>query len=123
MDIIIKDSKIHGKGVFADRDFQKGEIVLRWHPKELSKKELIDLPKENKKYIITKDKIKYLMQSPERYVNHSCEPNTTADTDSFCDIAIKDIKKGEEITSDYKDDPYHLKMKCNCGSKKCRGAI
>jgi len=29
-DVIIKKSKIHGKGVFANRDFKKGEVVLEW---------------------------------------------------------------------------------------------
>ena len=30
MDVIIKKSKIEGKGVFAARDFKKGEIVVKW---------------------------------------------------------------------------------------------
>jgi SET domain-containing protein len=123
MDITIENSKIHGRGVFANRDFKKGEVVFKWNPKELSEEELTNLPKEDKKHVITINEIKYLMQSPEKYVNHSCEPNTNVDKLHFCDVAIKDIKKGEEITSDYWEDPYHPKMKCNCGSKKCRGFI
>jgi len=58
-----------------------------------------------------------MMQSPAKYVNSSCEFNTTVK--NFCDVAIKDIKKGDEITSDYFASEY-LKEKCNCGSGKCK---
>jgi len=33
--VVVKKSKISGKGVFASRDFKKGEIVLRWRPKKI----------------------------------------------------------------------------------------
>ena len=39
MDVIIKKSRIQGKGVFANKDFKKGEIVLRWNPKKITKEE------------------------------------------------------------------------------------
>jgi len=61
-------------------------------------------------------------QSPEKYVNHSCDANTFEK--DFCDIALKNIKKGEEITSDYGgakvSEPH---FKCNCKSKKCKQQI
>ena len=31
--VIVKKSKINKKGVFAVKDFKKGEIVLKWNPK------------------------------------------------------------------------------------------
>ena len=77
-----------------------------------------------KKYIIVdEDNEYYLMNSPERYVNHSCEPNCCTDLKNQCDIALKDIKKGEEITTDYGEDHFNDKIKCNCGSKKCKRLI
>jgi len=30
MNIIVKKSKIHGRGVFANKDFKKNEIVIKW---------------------------------------------------------------------------------------------
>ncbi len=39
------------------------------------------------------------MQSPEKFVNHSCEANTQVRNHG--DIAIRNINKGEGITSDY----------------------
>jgi hypothetical protein len=65
--------------------------------------------------------------NPARLINHSCSNN--------CDyngtglklwvIAIKDIKKGEEITADYGfgyDEDYK-QFKCKCKSKNCCGYI
>jgi SET domain-containing protein len=121
MDVIIKYSKINGKGVFANRDFMKGEKVLEWKPTRLKKSEIA---KQDKRYLITDKKgAFYLMNSPERYVNHSCYPNCYTDIKNLCDIALKNIKKGKEITTTYGKDPFNEKMKCNCGSYKCKGFI
>ena len=122
-DVIVKESKIDGKGVFADRDFTKGEIVTKWNcSKTLTKTEAENASEEDKSYI-TFVKGRYtLLQPPEKYVNHSCNPNTTVK--DFCDVAIRDITKGEEITGDYSEDsPPDFVMQCNCGSKNCRGTI
>jgi len=115
--IVVKKSKIDGKGVFANRDFKKGEIVILWKPKIISEEEFKELSEKNNHYLIKQDGNYFLMQSPEKFVNHSCEPNTKAINKS--DVAIGDIKKGEEITSNYLNPNF----KCNCGSKKCKGRI
>lgn len=119
--IIVKKSKINKKGVFAVRDFKKGEIVLKWTPKFLGKFEVEKLKNDQKHYIYKDGKDKYLlMQSPEKFVNHSCEANTQVK--NHCDIAIRDIKKGEEITSDYGKGSL-VSFECQCGSKNCRSVI
>jgi len=115
--VIIKLSKINKKGVFANRDFKKGEIVLLWKPKIISKKEFAVLTEKNNHYLLKQDGNYFLMQSPEKFVNHSCEPNTKAINKS--DVAIRKIKIGEEITSSY----LKAGSKCNCGSKNCKEII
>jgi len=121
-DIIVKKSKIHSKGVFANRDFKKGEVVLKWKPKILKKYEMEKLPVKEKHYIYQDENANYfLMQAPEKYVNHSCDANT--EVKNQCDVAIRDIKKGEEITSDYSKEGSFVSFKCRCGSKNCRGTI
>ena len=72
--------------------------------------------------------------SAARFFNHSCEPNLIIkhvywDLDHetrlphVCFFATKNIKEGEELTFDYMyDNPEH-KIKCYCGSKKCKGYI
>jgi SET domain-containing protein len=119
-DVVVKKSGINNQGVFAARDFKKGEIVLRWNPQELSESEVTRLDSSQENFLYKSNNKWFLMQEPEKFVNHSCEPNTKAENNS--DVAIRDIKKGEEITSDYGTEVY-VSFRCKCGSKNCRGII
>ena len=122
-DVIIKKSEIEGKGVFADRNFKKGEIVIRWDiSQKLTSEKLKKIPEKEKRYVVHFEGKNILMQSPAKYVNHSCDANTSAI--NFCDIAKRDIKKGEEITANYSETmEADESMNCNCKSKKCRRII
>jgi D-alanine-D-alanine ligase len=55
--------------------------------------------------------------------NHSCDPNTAFD--GLDVLAIRDIKKDEELTLDYAQflDENMEPFQCQCGSKNCRGLI
>lgn len=108
-DVVIKNSKIgqfpDGKGVFAGRDFKKGEVVLQYHLKPLTQEEWEKLSESEKEFTHTHWGQIYLYSEPERYVNHSDDPNTYQDLKKQQDVALRDIKKGEEITGDAtKDD-------------------
>ncbi len=122
-DVIIKKSEIEGKGVFADRNFKKGEMVIKWNiSRELTPEKLKKLCAAEKKYVANLEGKHILMQAPAKYVNHSCDANTSAI--NFCDIAKRDIKKGEEITANYSETmEADESMNCNCKSKKCRRII
>ena len=120
-DIFVKKSGINKKGVFAARDFKKGEVVLKWNPKILEKSEVEKLEDNQKHYLYKAGRNKYfLMQPPEKFVNHSCAANTQVK--NSCDVAVRNIGKGEEITSDYGQGGY-VSFECKCGSKDCRGVI
>ncbi len=123
MDVIVRKSKIEGKGVFANRNFKKGEVVLKWDTShELTKEDADKLSEKEKKFVPFVHGKYLLLQSPERYVNHSCDANTHAG--NFCDIAKRDIEKGEEITANYSEtSAEYERMKCKCRSKNCRGII
>lgn len=66
-----------------------------------------------------------------RFVNHSCDPNCRTEkwvvNGEICVglFALRNIKKGEELTFDYN----YVRVfgaaakKCHCGSSKCRGYI
>ena len=121
--VVVKSSSIHGKGVFAARDFKAGEIILRWDVTDiLSEEEVKKMSSEEKRYVSCIDGKHIRMQEPEKFVNHSCNANTTAK--QFCDIANRDIKTGEEITTNYRKElPSNTYIKCNCGGKNCIGII
>ncbi len=124
-DITIKKSKIHGKGVFANRDFKKGEDVIDYSAcsEKLTKEQVKKLSENKKKYVADLGDGKYILfKSPAKYVNHSCDANTNSDGRG--DVAIRNIKKGEEIAGDYsRENVPDMKMRCRCGSKNCKRVI
>lgn len=105
-DIVIKKSNIgqFDKGVFANKDFKKGEIVISYNLKKLTKEEYLNLSENEKRFTHVHFGKIYLYSSPERYVNHSSNPNTIQNLKEKCDIAFRNIVKGEEITTDSSKD-------------------
>lgn len=119
----MRESPIHGLGVYARRAFEAGEVVLRWDTsRRLTAGELAPLPDEERRYTHPFDaQTTILVQPPERYVNHSCDNNTSVR--DFCDVAVRRIEPGEEVTSDYSSDGSGSRFECCCGAKNCRGAV
>lgn len=103
-ELIIGKGNLAGKGVFANRDFKKGEVVIKYNLRPLTDKEFENLPESEKEFTHTHWGNTYLYSEPERYVNHSQNPNTHQDLKNKCDIALRDVKKGEEITTDATKD-------------------
>jgi hypothetical protein len=118
-----------GKAVYAARDYKKGGVIIMFEGPVVSKK---DLPKD-----LTQSNDRFVQISPTKYmgpsnttddlINHSCDPNAgLAFTDfGILLVAIRPIKKGEEITWDYSTTIYRdsWNMKCDCRTKKCRKVI
>ena len=122
--IEIKASLISGKGIFAERPFMAGETVLKWNRNSLvSRDRLETVPPENRHFLVPYDSQNFLLiTGPERFINHSCDSNTRVR--DFCDVAIRNIAKGEEITADYGlDDSASVGFQCACGAECCRGWI
>lgn len=104
-DLIIGRGKLAGKGVYTNRGFKKGEVVSRYNLKPLTKEEYKNLPRSEKRFTHIHWGQAYLYLEPDRYVNHSKNPNIYQDLINKRDIAARDIKKGEMITCDAtKDD-------------------
>lgn len=67
------------------------------------------------------------------FANHSCSPNTVIvnryhakyGTSLWCLVAIRDIESEEPVTFDYSSTMSGgaWSMKCECGSRECRGII
>ena len=107
-EVVIKKSKIgqfpNGKGVFANRDFKRSQVVIKYNLKTLTEEEFEKLPESEKKFAHKHWEVIYLYSVPERYINHTFNPNTLQDLKRKCDVAKRDIKKGEEITTDATKD-------------------
>lgn len=69
-DVVIRKSKIAGKGIFVNRNFSKGEIVLKWKPKLIKKSDIEGLSKKEITFIEKIGNRYYIMKSPERFMNH-----------------------------------------------------
>lgn len=140
---VVKNSKIHGTGIFAKKDIPKnirviqyiGEKVLRSEGNRRSEKRLskfLHSKTYGSVYIFELNSKYDIDGSPKynkaRYINHSCDPNCEVDiiNNEIWISSIKKIKKGEELSYDYgfefdKDDfKDHI---CKCGSKNCIGFI
>lgn len=96
--------QLAGKGVYANRDFEVGEIVIQYHLKAMTTAEYESLPEEERMFTHTHRETIYLYSEPERYVNHSEDPNTRQDLSKKCDVAIRRIARGDMITTDSSKD-------------------
>jgi SET domain-containing protein len=125
------EETIEGRGLVAKAPIKAGEIVSRLdanQPKRLIS-ELFQLSQEEQDRIMHfcyQCDAEYVVceQGIEKYMNHSCDPNTWwSDDDTM--IARRDIEAGEEITYDYATTEVYVpfEMTCLCGHANCRGVI
>ena len=128
MKIYIGKSKFDKKGLLAKKNIKKGEIIFIIKGKKINF--LIDSFKKAKQAGLNWVGIgKNQWIDPEKhcvYFNHSCNPNSKI-KGKVTVVAIRDIKKDEEVTFDYSfnesDIFWKLDKVCRCGSKNCRKVI
>lgn len=117
-------SGTHGVGLFALRDFAKGEIILDMDDSNVVADTSI-LTEDDWAYntdFLEKGKVVW-QKGPERSINHSCDPNSYTKTIQGVRrvVAMRRITKGEEITADYAINGYNTgTFRCNCGNRNCR---
>jgi len=136
----VKNSKIHGRGLYATADIEEGTDIIQYVGEKITKKEstrrALEWEESARKsgeglvYIFELDD-KYdidgrLGENPARYMNHSCDGNCEAinyDGEIWI-VARRDIGKGEELVYDYGYDMEHfLDHPCQCGADNCIGYI
>jgi uncharacterized protein len=139
--IEVRKSGVHGKGVYAAKDIQKGTKIIEYVGKKVSKEEGDEVSdrdseahgedeKNGAVYLFELD-MKHDLDgnvpwNTARLINHSCEPNceTEGTAKHIWIVALKDIKKGEELGYDYCYDMDDFENhSCKCGAKGCVGYI
>ena len=120
--VVVQRSPIHGRGVFAVRRIEPGDVVIEGCREVLGDAALAPLSPEERVFLSVVDGQNVLMQPPARFVNHSCNPNARG-TDRH-DVAIRVIEPGEEVTVDYVAEHVPgLRLECNCQAPNCRGLL
>lgn len=125
--LVVRDSAIHGLGVFAQRDYAVGELIVWIDDSRVVDDDRPVLPGELAHHCDYLEAGRVvLMQEPERHINSSCDPSTYVRTvgDKCCVVARQEIHSGDEITYDYIIDCHGGRVwQCRCGSSRCRCTI
>ena len=127
---IVKESRIHGRGLFARQPIAKGEIVAIKGGYILAASTLpeverrlgpAEIPVADGFFIAPLNELE--REGAMIFTNHSCDPNIGVQG-QIVFVAMREIEAGEELTHDWAttdDDTYQ--MTCNCGTVNCRGII
>jgi uncharacterized protein len=124
----VRESKIHGHGLFAKADIAKDEIVAvkggHIVDRETLRREIT--PRLGPVEIQIDDDLFIAPVSEEErdgsmlYSNHSCDANIGM-RGEITFVAMRDIRAGEELAHDWAmtdDDDYSVE--CKCGAPNCR---
>ena len=136
-----RNSKVHGRGVFATRKIPAGACVIEYEGERVTAREAArrsgkdpDNPfhtfffsLENGKLIDGDSK-----GNDARWINHSCAPNCEAREEEgrIFIYALRDIRRGEELNYDYGlivEERHTAAVKrayaCLCGAEACRHTL
>jgi SET domain-containing protein len=146
--VVVRNSPIHGTGVFAARKLAGSKAVMRYRGEIISHQEADQRHGGNTEgghtflFTLNDD---YVIDggsrgNSARWINHSCDPNCEAvlwedpDGDRSADYVeittTRAIRRGEELTYDYGlvlPVRHTQRMKtiwaCRCGSPNCTGTM
>jgi SET domain-containing protein len=140
--VVVRRSRIQGRGVFAARDLREGERIIEYTGALLSNEEVDALcddesMRRHHTYLFGVDD-RFTIDGARggneaRFINHSCEPNceSVVVRRRVFIHALRDIEEGEELVYDYwytTDDEYTLDdlrriYPCRCRAPGCRGTL
>jgi uncharacterized protein len=139
--IVVRNSSIHGRGVFALRRIPKGTRIIEYKGKLITDKEA------DRRYSRVHEHSPHTMLfsleggwvidatrrgNSARWINHSCAPNCDIEEEGrriFIE-SRRDIQPGDELTYDYnlQIGEKHTKAAkrehaCFCRARRCRGTM
>ena len=126
----VRESPIHGRGLFAREPLAAGEVVCVKGGYVFDRRRLDSMPAWYRaaEIQVAEDLFIGPLEESERagsmiFSNHSCEPNIAV-RGQIVFVALRAIGAGEELTHDWAttdDDEYELE--CRCGAPTCRKLI
>jgi D-alanine-D-alanine ligase-like ATP-grasp enzyme len=132
---ILKGNAIAGFGIYASQEIKANELIFKGEEKaqRLATRRHVEQNWGNEEkeifrhyaYPLSKEVFLLWDEDPAGWApqNHSCNPNTAYDGLNV--KALRDIKKGEELTLDYTSflDDNIEPFECRCGAPNCHGLI
>jgi SET domain-containing protein len=138
----VRNSPIHGRGVFAARTIRKGEDIIEYRGRRITADEADDLPDSDPDnpfhtflFELNDGRVidAGVRGNAARWINHSCQPNCVPYEDDDGHVIIeakRTIGAGEELSYDYKlNVPGRRTARllanyaCRCGASRCRGSM
>ncbi len=122
-------SKIHRWGVYAAEDIPANRKVIEYTGERISRRETKIRSERTFNYIFTLDAYWSIDGSAggsgAEFINHCCHPNIVSRIvrGHILYYSARPIRKGEELTVDYRFERHVEKVPCSCGSPHCRGTI
>jgi hypothetical protein len=139
--IEVRNSPVHGSGVFALRKIRKGSTIIEYLGDRVTHEEVDEryadkLETDSHTFLFTVNS-KIVIDAGSngndaRFINHSCDPNceSTIKKKRVFIEAIRTIQPGEELNYDYAigrddDDASNVDeiFACRCGAANCRGSM
>ena len=124
--IIVKSSKIDGKGLFAMSPIPGRKKIGELAGEIISVAKARKIARAHKRIAIVELDYKYALDAScidgkLKYINHSCTPNAymrvIKKRVEF--YALKDIAVNEEITCRYGETHHDGNLKCTCNAASC----
>lgn len=125
----IRQSRIHRRGVYALEPIPPRRKVIEYTGERISRRETKRRGQGPLTYLFTLDDYWTLDGafggSGAEIINHSCEPNlySCIHKGHILYMSKRAIRRGEELTVDYRFSDKIGTVPCRCGAPRCRGTI
>ena len=127
--LAIRESRIHRRGVYAAEDIPARRKVIEYMGEKINRKETKRRGEGAITYLFTLNDYWTLDGSVggsgAEIINHSCDANLRSWNfmGHILYMSKRPIRRGEELTVDYRFARDIERVPCKCGSEKCRGTI
>lgn len=133
----IRRSPIQGLGLFADEDIPNGRKVIEYTGERITWRETLkrfakiwQSRNRTKRLCLFRLNRRWVLDgavggSGAEFINHRCAPNLRSRRvrGHIYFFSRRPIRKGQELTLDYRFPKAAVRVACRCGSPACRGTI